>query len=104
MENYSITRLTKVLNLLYVNRRKIEKEKQKIETLNEKLQKVQQKLNKLEVREEKLRDSYDFYYGQYYMGNKDGKLKVTNAHNRHLLNNASRTKKETERVNLPEFD
>lgn len=105
MDNYTDSRLQRVLALLFANRRRINKQKSKIENLEVKIQKSRAKLDKLQAKEEKLRDSYDFYYGSWYKRIEDGKLKTTNAHNKHIYESQFKTNEQKSRVVLPEaFD
>lgn len=104
MEGHWNSRLPRVLDLLIKNRRQIEKASARIDSLNGKLQRAKQKLDKLQAKEEKWRDSYDFYYAQYYTSNTDGKIKTTNEHNKHVLNSIAVPNQQKQRVLLPDMD
>lgn len=104
MEGHWNLRLPKVVDLLLKNRKRIEKTQSKINALNTKLQTATNRLHKLQAKEEKMRDSYDFYYEQHYYANTDGSIKTFNAHNKHLYENSAIPNTQKQRVHLPEVD
>lgn len=104
MASYVDGKLSKVLDLLFKNRRIIEKQKLKVNKLKQKMDIATNKLAKMQEKEEKLRDIYDFYYGEHYHGNTDGRTKVLNAYGMHCNTYAHKPKEERARVQLPEID